>query len=98
MNKQLILSEIIYDSIFSMDSKSMKTFILEGLEKNNCSFKRFKEIIELQFISDRGMSETKTSALNNKLNAVFECEIKGTKEYQKYQNVNAFFNQFKVQF
>ena len=44
------------------------------------------------------MSETKTSALNNKLNAVFECEIKGTKEYQKYQNVNAFFNQFKVQF
>ena len=99
MKKQLQLGEVIYDSIYSMDSKSMKDFILNGLKENNCSFKRFKEIIELQFVSSDGeLSGTKLNALNRKLDSVFECEIKGSKEYQKYQNVNAFFSQYKVQF
>jgi len=99
MKRQLQLSEVIYDSIYSMDSKEMKDFILNGLKENSCSYKRFKEIVELQFVGASGeLSETKLNALNSKLDRVFECEIKGTKEYQKYQNVNAFFNQFKVQF
>ena len=99
MNKQLILSEVIYDTIYSMDSKTMKDFILDGLKENNCSFKRLKEIVELEFIGTGDkVSETKLNALNRKLDSVFECEIKGTKEYLKYQNVTAFFNQFGMDF
>ena len=99
MKKQLELSEIIYDTIYSMDSEAMKNFILDGLKENNCSFKRLKELIELEFIGTGDkVSETKLKALNRKLDSVFECEIKGTKEYEKYQNVNAFFNQFGLNF
>ena len=99
MRKQLELSEIIYDSIYSLDSKEMKNFILNGLKENNCSFKRLKEIIELEFIGTGDkISETKLNALNRKLDSVFECEIKGSKEYEKYKNVSAFFNQFGLDF
>jgi len=99
MKEQLELSQVIYDTIYSMDSKTMKDFILNGLKENNCSFKRLKEIIELEFIGTGDkVSETKLNALNLRLDSVFECEIKGTKEYQKYQNVNSFFNQFGMDF
>jgi len=99
MGKQLNLSEVIYSSIIEMSNCDLKHFILDGIEMNNCSFKRFKMILELQFITNgKEIKEKEIDALNKRLDAIFECEIKESKEYLKFRNVASFFSQYNVQF
>lgn len=93
------LPELIYHSILTMETKELADFILKRVEEDNCSYNRFKELLQLQFIgSGNELSEAKWEVLNQRLDSVFECEIKDSKRYKTIKNVEAFFNQFELTF
>jgi hypothetical protein len=99
MNKQTKLPELIYQSILTMETKELVDFILKRVEDDNCSYNRFKELLQLQFIgSGNELSETKLEVLNRRLDLVFECEIKDSERYKSIKNVQSFFNQFELTF
>lgn len=99
IKKQLNLNEIILDSMVTMSNEELKVLIFELLEKHNCSFNRLKDILKQQFIdSGHDLKREEIEALETRLNLIFECEIKGSKEYEKFNNVKAFFAQFEIDF